>query len=796
MNEKGLALWIVMAIVSLAIVGIVAAIVIANSSPAQPDGTCNYPTENCIDDAEDCMCSTNYSCNVSTKECTDGAGNTIAPISHGPGGGTGPGVDCGPIQVSNPGKPVKLQVNCGYAVFDHFGWKSTLKLLSRDQVNGWQVCNVEYDNSEGANTTTYMLIDGIPFDATIYGNGFLVVQAEEDSCEILIYNEDTVSCTDTDNTEYTTTPGGGASHSPGEDRETKGLIELKNKFFEGATEDKCANRILFSEGINNFVRWDPSKTGDSLLEMACIDGKKPGVAVTPCEYGCSGGKCLAEPEDYYAQSPTPTLTLPSPTPPSTPTADLCEVRGMQGITGPDAIPRMLFSWDWSEIELNTCNQLIDAYFCDSTQFSIDLFRRLERSENMWIGADTGEDKSFEFKTYLKKDGFTEDFKKDFAEYYTGEFFGTVPDWFMSDFYKYFEGTEAIEFSPEKISEPGLYKVVIYYKGDTSEGFFTEAGEPEVKITVNFTKEEAEFTDSPLLEMAFDGLVGTTGDNPDRQGYGIVTDSEETLTVAVESPEAIVIIPNIDGTEEVDTAKIDDVSTISFSERSKLMEIGKGGLLGLGNTKIDFYQSQVMDVVMGIDSGEVETGKGFGAFYSILSSDGDPAISEFWPSLTKWRILATSEDIDCKDFFQGGEIDYDNAASSYSETCLGNEDTQSTFGFWWKDPEKKGKLVMLGSFYTPTGDRGSYTLNKVCDDTAFFSACGNISERLDLGSCVYQASSIESIVSNVRSKEVCITNDGKEFYWNEEKFWEEFDARYAVEEAWGTGTYDLELKKCN
>lgn len=58
--------------------------------------------------------------------------------------------------------------------------------------------------------------------------------------------------------------------------------------------------------------------------------------------------------------------------------DNCTLGALRGSTGEQAIPKTKFSWSWDSIPMDACEESNNNYFyCDSTQFSISLLKKLE-----------------------------------------------------------------------------------------------------------------------------------------------------------------------------------------------------------------------------------------------------------------------------------------------------------------------------------------------------------------------------------------------------------------------------------
>ncbi|MEM0359717.1 MAG: hypothetical protein QXK06_00055 [Candidatus Diapherotrites archaeon] len=63
----------------------------------------------------------------------------------------------------------------------------------------------------------------------------------------------------------------------------------------------------------------------------------------------------------------------------------CMIGDMTGITGPNAVPKVLFKWDWSSIKENTCDEDGEGMYCDATQFSIELLKKINQVDTLLRG---------------------------------------------------------------------------------------------------------------------------------------------------------------------------------------------------------------------------------------------------------------------------------------------------------------------------------------------------------------------------------------------------------------------------
>ncbi|MCX6802905.1 MAG: hypothetical protein NT067_07430 [Candidatus Diapherotrites archaeon] len=63
----------------------------------------------------------------------------------------------------------------------------------------------------------------------------------------------------------------------------------------------------------------------------------------------------------------------------------CMIGDMTGTTGPNALPKVLFRWDWSNVKDNTCDEAGDGTYCDATQFSIELLKKIQAVDTLLRG---------------------------------------------------------------------------------------------------------------------------------------------------------------------------------------------------------------------------------------------------------------------------------------------------------------------------------------------------------------------------------------------------------------------------
>ncbi len=204
-------------------------------------------------------------------------------------------------------------------------------------------------------------------------------------------------------------------------------------------------------------------------------------------------------------------------------------------TGPGAKVRLKYDWRPDTITENFCDPANPDYvYCDATQFSIVLLRKLKQLDGKAGRGLCGEVKNgLDFQAFLMRDGFSEDFQKDF-DYYLRNEFASNPLGYSANpqasWQKYFPDPQRLAFANSEITRPMLYKVNVNVAFE--EGFCTffsgEQGEPRAKITVSFTEAGLQGQKNLLLYyLPIDGAVGkrpVEGAQPSagmhRDGYGV------------------------------------------------------------------------------------------------------------------------------------------------------------------------------------------------------------------------------------------------------------------------------------
>ncbi len=63
----------------------------------------------------------------------------------------------------------------------------------------------------------------------------------------------------------------------------------------------------------------------------------------------------------------------------------CKIGTRIGKTGAEAMPKILLKWNWNAISMDTCDEGAGETYCDATQFSIELLKKIHRIDELLAG---------------------------------------------------------------------------------------------------------------------------------------------------------------------------------------------------------------------------------------------------------------------------------------------------------------------------------------------------------------------------------------------------------------------------
>ncbi len=443
----------------------------------------------------------------------------------------------------------------------------------------------------------------------------------------------------------------------------------------------------------------------------------------------------------------------------------------------------------------TGNNLLDNTLTTQTNIAggtigCSLPKTSENLNKYYSGFD---EKLYHFKAYLMRDGYSDDFKKDFDEYYRLTFLKDTPHWYGSSdilttvsnympLYKYFTDIEKFKFvlmnsgsvTNQTLSGSGRYdiKIIIHY--DDSWRLFNDAGNMTGKIEIMISKEQNPEIDYPLYYMPLDGLVGSTGDKT-RNGYGvdylndivpIYLDSQNNYSGTMFTEGYV----SSNTVSTIDTKEVKEFAIMNNgNERGKLLSINReqNNLL-----KLRYIPSRPTPVVMKVKNTAVNTPAW--AFYKLsvglpLGQGGE--VASPGTSLAYWTGFANCLDFTgvrlLESFFAIPDL-----VSTESELSPVTQSQSFSYGIEWNKDiiVRTGNVWMYTIFYTPsnfrTGGSTSYLHRDVANDSLKFYTLDNQAGSEDYVALKNRFNSdiisITDIFDLVTQKKACVNYDNRSF----------------------------------
>ncbi|MEI7960910.1 MAG: hypothetical protein WCI04_01110 [archaeon] len=431
--------------------------------------------------------------------------------------------------------------------------------------------------------------------------------------------------------------------------------------------------------------------------------------------------------------------------------------GINGNTGPSAVPRVLYNWNWGAVDENACNSDNNNYvYCDAVQFNISLFKRLNLIDQKLVGGDlVGVTELTAFDAYLMKDAYPAELLNDFKQYYSdfannGASFPKLSNFINVDKnltrlkFK-INNNGVLEDAKKGLLVPGLYSVGIDLNYDTpySPALFDNFNSPTAIVTVSFTLKEKAKTNVPIYSLPFDGTLGLI--NGVRHGYGAAAKT------------GLLLLNRVGGINATDSnGSFIDLKLFNDTNLTSL-DKGEVFIFDKDLNQITLMASQPTPVEINVIA---SNGVNATMAYSLTGYNQATTLTK------KWQILGSTVDNGCKDFSgQTPENILDSVVASNNSRVIS-----------WANASISGKLVLGTVFYTPplTVDNKAMTLGAVAGDLNASAANGNTlvtggkSVQLlyfDAGG-VTNYDSLAGMFKLVRDGNMCISNEdeGKVVIW--------------------------------
>lgn len=389
-----------------------------------------------------------------------------------------------------------------------------------------------------------------------------------------------------------------------------------------------------------------------------------------------------------------------------------------------------------------------------------------------------------FDAYLIRDGFSDDFLKDFSRYYTSISFADTPSFFHQDVQrknlnKYFE-QKLISFDntgSDQLPTSGLYQadLIIKYGRNDAElhnsewKLFDESGSPIATVKVNLRAVRQTPSNSPFYYLPFDGLVGIGGSKLERNGYGLVFDVSEQEAFSLSRAAGIKTTqgPSSNPVQVVKVTRENALQNLNSraTQRGFVLDVES---TGANKKTMLFTPALATPVLMKIT--QAATKDSFSAFYVIQESDQPKVTGN---NLTYWTGAGR-----CRDFT--GEI----VATAFDE----KPDRKATendvvdardfaYAIDWPKALKGGNVYLKTVFYTPAD--GKFGLQAANDKPLFWTPDESEQKAVNLGGISGMAfnrqgttdtdriTALDDLFDLVKQQAICVTNTGvrTSFWWN-------------------------------
>ena len=390
-----------------------------------------------------------------------------------------------------------------------------------------------------------------------------------------------------------------------------------------------------------------------------------------------------------------------------------------------------------------------------------------------------------FKAYLMKDGYSEDFQKDFAEYSVTKDFFNAPEWFsdadsgkLADYFAdpyYFSFTRRY-LSSNQLSNAGLYDVVIdidFVGGDWD--LYNAYGGPNAKINTEFYFLSAAYPNSLFYYLPFDGFVGVDSGNG-RQGYGMNYEnaSDEIFVTGTGDGVKTLNIPGSTPVMNLRTDVVDNFEKMNSTASNRGFVLSVEDSDTISQKSMEFFPNYATPVIMKMS--QVKTEKAFSAYFELRAS-GVPL--ETGDNLTFWDGAGRCLDFTGVPVFEAFDFKPDREADS--RDALGN--WQFAYAVDWTKADYGGDVYLKTIFYTPIGRLFNLKAVKP-SELKFITPNSSESQSVELNGIAemkYNSALAQSRIATIRevfelaaAGDICVTNSGTKtsFWWNPKTLYEE------------------------
>ena len=383
-----------------------------------------------------------------------------------------------------------------------------------------------------------------------------------------------------------------------------------------------------------------------------------------------------------------------------------------------------------------------------------------------------------FDAYLIQDGYTSDFRQDFAHYFSNVSFADTPSFFNQDptghnWSKYFS-LEGITFTQkftenDQLPTSGLYRVETVADFKNDDWAFFDGQTLNASINVGLLALQQSSLNSVFYYLPFDGEVGTEGQSLDRQGYGTGYEIANHQAVQISRQSGITTLANA-GSNPV---QVVEVSTGGSFDSLNAFASQRGFILDIENKDLTkkvlrFTPSLATPILLKVTQGA--TPEPFGAFYTIRNADIPQNLGQ---SAAYWSGAGA-----CLDFSGNLVADaWDFRPDRKAQSSDRIPNWTISYGIDWSAAETAGDVFLKTVMYSPLN--GRFSINAASDNVLIATPDQPFGKAQDLAGVSTMAfnrqgttaqdriTALDDLFELVFEQKVCVTNTGirSSFWWN-------------------------------
>ncbi len=398
-----------------------------------------------------------------------------------------------------------------------------------------------------------------------------------------------------------------------------------------------------------------------------------------------------------------------------------------------------------------------------------------------------------FNALLIKDGYSDDFENDFAQYYSNVNFFDTPDWFSSlakdsQGRDYGVGRLFLQnkirftnrfFDSGELSSAGVHEILISIMGSNGKfNFFNSDGSVNANINIEFYLLSEPGANSAFYSVPFDGLVGLEGDSFNRQGYGTSYLNKDTgIFVSINNETLPAKTYNDGGSNPVTMVNSQLEKSFyslnaSASERGNLLRVGKTSATG---AELKFAPSKATPVVLKMNAAQLSQDN-LAAFYRITATESPVDSGQ---TATYWDGAGACLDNTGTLITESFDMRPDRAAQPRDPVL----NYQSAYGVDFGPVNYTGDVYIRTVFYTNPLEQYALAAEVPIGSMQFITPdTGGVKVPLagvsgepfnnPLGGASGTVGSISDVFGLVEDGQVCVIDSGRkaDFFWNQKSIY--------------------------